>query len=143
MKAMIFRFPRQKNQTREHLTLGAQGENEAVKYLKNNRYKIIGRNVHVGKSEIDIIARKGNFLVFVEVKTRTVNKDVPAYSRPADAVNKSKAAYLIRGANGYIRDNFTKYSRFYKRFDIIEVYVTNNDDNTASYEIKHFENAVN
>lgn len=138
---MINFFKKKKNIS-EHLTIGAFGEAEAAKYLKKNRYKIIARNIHVGKSEIDIIARKGNFLVFVEVKTRTVNKEIPMYSRPADAVNRSKAAYLIRGANGYIRENYNKYSDLYKRFDIIEVYLTKNENNTVTTEIKHFENAI-
>ncbi len=138
----MFEFFKKKKRIPKHLTTGMMGENEAVRYLKKNKYKIIGRNVHIGKSEIDIIARKEDYLVFVEVKTRTVNMDIPMYSRPADAVNKTKAAYLIRGANGFIRDNYDKYSNYYKRFDIIEVYVTKNDTGTAYYEIKHFENAI-
>lgn len=136
-------FLKRKKAGADHLKTGAKGENAAVKYLKKNKYKIIERNARVGRSEIDIVAVKDETLVFIEVKTRTVRDDGgSSFSRPADAVNKSKAAYLIRGANGYIRENSRKFAEYYKRFDIIEVYLTKKGSKTVFKELKHFENAV-
>ena len=50
--------------------IGNKGENIACEYLKKQGYKIIARNLYIGKSELDIIAKDGKTLVFVEVKTR-------------------------------------------------------------------------
>jgi len=65
-------FKREKNAL--HFQVGRQGENLATRYLKGKKYRIIDRNVHVGKhDEIDIIAfdPADQTLVFVEVKTRS------------------------------------------------------------------------
>ncbi|MBR0302856.1 MAG: YraN family protein [Clostridia bacterium] len=121
--------------------IGRAGEDEAVKYLKKKKYKIIDRNVREGKSEIDIIALYGDTLVFVEVKSAVRPKEMTYLSRPADAVNKSKMTYLIRGAQKFCRDDPTKYSVFYKRFDVIEVYFEINGGKFSVSDIKHFENA--
>ena len=70
----------------EARTLKAQG------YLINNGYEILETNFHTRRGEVDIIAKKDNCIVFVEVKTRTNLKDVrilhrdkrgTTYSRPA------------------------------------------------------------
>ena len=50
--------------------LGDRGENVAARYLRNRGFKIIVRNFRCELGEIDIIARDGKTLVFVEVKTR-------------------------------------------------------------------------
>lgn len=121
---------------------GKYGEKIAAQYLKKNGYRIIGVNVHVGNSEIDIISVYGNTLVFVEVKTRTVSDVKQALARPADAVNKEKITYLVRGANGFCRENSEKYGNYFKRFDILEVYLEKNGKKIICKEIKHFENAI-
>ena len=51
--------------------LGNCGEDAAVKYLKKNKYIVTERNFNVRGGEIDIIAKKGGYVIFVEVKTRT------------------------------------------------------------------------
>ncbi len=56
--------------TQERLTLGRQGEDAAVQYLKSKGMKILERNLRTPVGEIDLIARHRNILVFVEVKTR-------------------------------------------------------------------------
>ena len=53
---------------------GIIGEKIAQKYLKNNGYKIIENNYYTRNGEIDIIANKEKYIVFVEVKTRTNEK---------------------------------------------------------------------
>jgi len=122
--------------------IGAFGENAAEKYLKKKKYKIIAKNVHAGKSEIDIVAAYKDVLVFVEVKTRSYEEGKTNLSRPADAVNKEKITYLIRGANRFCSENDAKFSDYYKRFDIIEVYLSKKRNKYSVDEVKHFENAI-
>jgi putative endonuclease len=50
-------------------TLGKQGEDMAVKYLSGRGYHIVERNYHTQHGEIDIIAKRDEILIFVEVKT--------------------------------------------------------------------------
>lgn len=123
--------------------VGAAGERAAARLLKRKKYKIVGTNIHAGHSELDIIAVKGETLVFVEVKTRLQRSASPQnLTRPADAVNKSKRTYLIRGANLFCRQNAAKYGALCKRFDIIEVYYSESNGKIRLTEIKHFENAL-
>ena len=121
--------------------VGELGENAAVKYLKKNGYKIISRNAHEGRSEIDIVVLKDKTLVFVEVKTRSYADNKEYLSRPADAVNNSKKSYLIRGADKFCSENGVKYAAYYKRFDIIEVYLIRCGDKYQISDIRHFENS--
>ena len=121
--------------------VGTIGEKTAAKYLKKNKYKIIAKNVHAGKSEIDIIAQKADVLVFVEVKTRSYEQSKTYLSRPADAVNNDKVTYLIRGADRFCAERGAEFSSFYKRFDIIEVYLERNGKKFKVKDVRHFENA--
>jgi putative endonuclease len=50
--------------------LGRSGEDDAVSLLRERGYDIVGRNVRVGRGEIDVVAKDGNVVVFVEVKAR-------------------------------------------------------------------------
>ena len=125
----------------DNAKIGRFGEKAAAKYLKKHKYKIVAKNVREGHSEIDIIAKTKDTLVFVEVKTRTRCGDAPVYSRPADAVNKSKITYLIRGADRFCGEHGEKYAHYFKRFDIIEVYLDGNAAGLKVTDIRHFENA--
>lgn len=98
---------------------GIIGEKIAQKYLKNNGYKIIENNYYTRNGEIDIIANKEKYIVFVEVKTRTNEK----YGKPSEAVNKTKKLHMIRSAAIFLREN--NFSKFIIRFDVIEVYMIN------------------
>src|SRR5947199_6406806 len=77
--------------------LGDRGENVAARYLRNLGYKIIVRNFRCNLGEIDIVARDGKTLVFVEVKTRAY--DEPA---PEDQVNNFKRHQLTKAAKHYL-----------------------------------------
>ena len=70
----------------EHNELGKQGEQVAVDYLLEKGYEILERNYQARKAEIDIIAKKDNWLIVVEVKTRTSID----FGNPEDFVNKNK-----------------------------------------------------
>lgn len=136
-----FHLFQKKNRTTNQQT-GFRGEEAAVGYLKKNGYKIVDRNAKVGYSELDIVAVKGETLVFVEVKSTVVKEDKIRFTRPADAVNKSKRTYLVRGAHRYCAENFAEFGNYFKRFDIIEVYFTEKNGKVKLSEIKHFENAI-
>jgi len=77
--------------------LGVRGENHAAKYLRQKGYAIILRNFRTGMGEIDIIARDGKTLVFVEVKTRA--DDDP---QPEAQVNAFKQRQLTKMARLYL-----------------------------------------
>ncbi|HEY8666572.1 MAG TPA: YraN family protein [Tepidisphaeraceae bacterium] len=82
-------------------TLGGRGENVAARYLRNQGFKIIQRNFRCLVGEIDIIARDGNTLVFVEVKTRTQDDPMPEDQVHASKQHQNtKAAKLFLGRYG-------------------------------------------
>lgn len=99
----------------EHLRTGRQGEAQAEKFLKKAGLKIIARNVRVGYDEIDLIAKQGDTLIFVEVKTRRNE----SFGRPAAAVNRAKRKKLSRAAMHFLKKR--KLRPPYIRFDIMEV----------------------
>lgn len=115
-----------------HLTSGKWGELQAVRFLKKQRYKIVGQRIRVGKrDELDIIAQHNTALVFVEVKTRRNE----TYGRPFSAVNKAKRKNLSRAAVAYLKQN--KIKPEFIRFDVIEIIGEPGGDP----EIRHIENA--
>lgn len=123
----------------KHNDIGIFGEDVAAKLLKKKGYKIIGRNVHMSHNEIDVIAKNKTFLVFAEVKTRTVDSNLSSpYGTPAEAVNKAKQLRVIKAATDYIRLNPKKVKTLQPRFDVIEVYV---DKSGAVLKTNHFEDA--
>ena len=98
---------------------GIIGEKIAQKYLKYNKYEIIENNYYTRNGEIDIIASKNNYIIFVEVKTRTNEK----YGRASEAVNNIKKNHMKRSAAIFLKEN--NFSGFTIRFDVIEVYMIN------------------
>ncbi|MCL2555848.1 MAG: YraN family protein [Firmicutes bacterium] len=107
---------------------GIDGENLAVKFLKKLGYYIEDRNYKTAIGEIDIVARDGSYLVFVEVKARKNNE----FGLPCEFVTLPKIKRLSHTASAYIN----QFGLFESdvRFDIIEVY-------SDSGEINHIINA--
>ncbi len=99
---------------------GKLGENIATEYLKENGYRIIERNFHCKKGEIDIIAEKSHEYIFIEVKARTNLK----YGTPAESVTPIKEKHIKKATEYYLY----KYNleNCYIRFDVIEIYINNN-----------------
>jgi putative endonuclease len=98
---------------RHNKDLGDLGEKYAVKRLRRRRYKIVATNYSCKLGEIDIIAAKGEYIVFIEVKTR----DNSEFGRPAEAVNGVKQRRIAKIASVYM----TRHSGRTARFDVIEI----------------------
>lgn len=79
---------------------GARGEALAARHLEERGYSIIARNVRYRCGEIDLVARKGRELHFVEVKTRADAR----YSEPIEAVTPRKQQRLRRAAQCYLAE---------------------------------------
>ena len=77
--------------------LGDRGENVAARYLRNQGYKIIVRNFRCDMGEIDIVARDGKTIVFVEVKTRAYDDPTPE-----EQVNTIKQHQLTKAGKFYL-----------------------------------------
>ena len=108
----------------KNLSNGKMGEDLASEYLEKNNYAILFRNYRYKKSEIDIIAIKDNFLIFVEVKFRSNLK----FGNPEDFVTFKKQELIMAAAEYY---TFDKHWNGNIRFDIISISKTNK-------EIAHF-----
>lgn len=111
---------------------GVCGEDAAASYLKKNKYKILKRNYRNKMGEIDIIAQKGDELVFVEVKTRSNSQ----FGTPAQAVTYYKKQRMVNAAKWYIAQNSTDCNI---RFDIIEVFGVFTGDGFELENINHIE----
>lgn len=98
----------------EHLKMGVWGEELATAYLREKGYVILERDWHSTHRDIDIIARQGDYIVFVEVKTRR-NRD---FADPLQAVNYQKRKNLRLAINHYI--HYRKFDNPW-RFDVITV----------------------
>ena len=101
----------------ENRKKGSRGENAAAKFLEQKGYKIIERNYTKPGGEIDLIAKDGETVVFVEVKLR---RDI-SHGMPIEAVGKGKQRRIIKTAKMYAaaHDLFDCPMRF----DVVEVVV--------------------
>ncbi|NLB82314.1 MAG: YraN family protein [Clostridiaceae bacterium] len=113
--------------------LGEFGERQATKYYKKKRYKILTKNYYVKGGEIDIIVQKGEYIVFVEVKTRSASQ----FGNPAEAVTFYKRQRMIKAAKIYLQ----KHGECYVRFDVVEVFVTATGEKFKMEKLNHIENA--
>jgi putative endonuclease len=80
---------------------GLEGEDAATAYLKRERFTIIERNFRARRGEIDIIAKKGKTLYFIEVKARGDSSIID----PLEAVTKRKQQSIRRTAEHYLLKN--------------------------------------
>jgi putative endonuclease len=108
----------------EHNELGKRGELIAKKFLEGKGYQIIEANWRHEKDEIDLIAKDGNELVMVEVKTRSTRY----FGDPSEAVGAAKESFMIRAAEAYLEIFDLNMDT---RFDIISIII---DDNGESIE---------
>lgn len=117
--------------TQARRALGAAGENIACAHLIERGYRILARNARPGGVELDIVARRGSSLIFVEVKTRSSRHQGPAIV----AVDARKQRRLIQGAYAWLGEHRSRASRV--RFDVIGV----ERDADGSWLVTHLEGA--
>lgn len=123
-----------------HLDVGKFGEKYCAKYAKKvKKFKILARNVTIGKLEVDIIATNKDYIIFIEVKTRRTDKN--NYFRPGDAVDRNKRTNLINFAYAYCRSLPKKHMGKTPRIDVCEIYVEF-DKKFKVNRINYIENAV-
>lgn len=96
------------------MSVGTWGEELAAAYLREKGYIILERDFHSSHRDIDIIAQNDEWLVFVEVKTRTTD----VIANPEQAVNWKKQRNLVKAINHYLH-----YRRIDQpwRFDVISI----------------------
>ncbi len=111
-----------------HNWLGKRGEQVAAEYLIGRDFQILERNKRIRGIEVDIIAKDGDELVFVEVKTRTDN--LLSLDR---LFSKAQRNRIISAANWYVQEREIDAD---VRFDV--VFVTFSGKN---YEVEHIEDA--
>lgn len=113
----------------QHNETGKQGETEAARFLQEKGYEIMARNFRYQHAEIDLVAKKGKLMVFVEVKTRTNL----SFGNPEEFVSYAKAKLVMKAAEHYI---FTHNWLFDVRFDIVAVSIAG-----TQMRVNHVEDA--
>jgi len=95
--------------------IGKENEKLAEQFLKQSGYTILDKNFSSKFGEIDIIAKKGSLIIFVEVRSKSYN----AFGKPFETINKSKIQKIINTAQIYISiKNLYNYDI---RFDVISI----------------------
>lgn len=118
----------------EHLDLGVRGEDMAADFLVRRNFQILDRRLRQGGVEIDIVARLGDVIHFVEVKTRRARSVVPSAAMcdtsPEAAVGRAKIERLERAAEAYMqqRGDLCEAS-----IDLVAIVLDRGDDARISY----------
>jgi len=113
----------------KHNKLGKDGELIAFMVLQRDGYNILQTNWKFQKAEVDIIAQKDGFLIFIEVKTRGSKK----FGNPSDSIDKKKISLYKDAAEGYLE----QYpSELEVRFDVVNIIIGKDET-----EIEHIPNA--
>ena len=107
--------------------LGKSGEDLASAYLREKGYRIAFKNWRWGKHEIDIIAENDEYIVFVEVKTRSRDFMVDLNT----VISRSKQQSIVTAADGYIRRFGVDKTA---RFDLITIIGSGKDQNMEHIE---------
>ena len=113
----------------DHNELGNIGERVAQNYLKEQNYEILETNWRYRRAELDIICKKDDVLIFIEVKTRSTD----AFGQPEEFVSECKERLMFQAANEYMELIDHQWEI---RFDIISVV-----KKAGGFEVKHFEDA--
>ena len=95
--------------------VGQRGEDAAIAYLKMQNYVILDRNFYCHFGEIDVVAWDGEFVVFIEVKSRADT----SFGLPREAVDWRKQKTIVRCAQYWLYKN--KRTGEPVRFDVVEI----------------------
>ncbi len=117
-------FPDKRKQT------GNSGEKRAAEFLVRNGYEIVVRNFRTNQGEIDIIVKKGEYIVFVEVKTLPKGN----FEFLSHVLDGRKQKRIVKTAKRFLAIN-RQYSNSYIRFDVIVL------DMPGLPQVYHIENA--
>ena len=112
--------------------IGSRGEEIAARYLKTEKgYRILARNFRCGRKELDIIARDGDTVVFVEVKMRSSTR----FGFPEESVQGRKIFHIALAARHFLQ---SVYRESYEgcRFDVVSIVQT-----MKGLKLVHLENA--
>jgi len=110
---------------------GSTGERAAEAYLNSLGYTLLARNYRCPHGEADLVARDGDCLVFVEVRTRRSR----AFGAPEESITPAKAARLIATAQTYLQERRLDHSPW--RIDLVAVEVRGREST-----IRHIPNAI-
>jgi len=108
---------------------GKKGEKLAAELLISKGYQVLETNWRFSRAEIDIIAKKEEILVFVEVKTRSSDY----FGQPEEFIDSKKEKLIADAASEYMKQVGHEWEC---RFDFISIILTG-----PSYRIKHIEDA--
>ncbi|WP_429844572.1 YraN family protein [Brevibacillus sp. FIR094] len=117
--------------------LGQRGEQLAESYLVNKGFRILDRNVRTKRGEMDLIARDGNCLVFIEVRTRSSQ----LFGTAGESITWKKKQKLRELAIEYLQKNAQPIPAF--RFDVIAIYMGTSTQGGDFMKpvIEHYESA--
>ena len=115
--------------SRKKIELGRKGEDIAAGFLEESGYQILKRNYRIGHSDIDILARNEEFLVFVEVRTKTKEDR----GMPEDTLTSKKLRRMKNTAELYIA--FNHYGGL-ARLDAVCIIL---DDSDRVKHLEHYE----
>lgn len=110
--------------------IGSLGEDIAETYLRQVGYTVLDKNFRCKLGEIDIVGKDGDYICFIEVKTRYGS----IYGSPSEAVTYSKRLRIYKTAETYIMRK--KLFKFNFRFDVIEIILNKCNNNTSIKLIK-------
>lgn len=114
--------------------LGSWGEALTAEYLRRAGYKLLVTGYRCQMGEIDLIARRGNVLAFVEVKTRRNDR----FGQGREAVDRRKQARIYAAARHYLMEHPSEEAQL--RFDVAEIFAPQGTA-TAGPEIHYLEDA--
>ena len=111
--------------------IGKWGEDTAAEYLTQKGYELVARNIRTPYGEIDIIAKQGDIIIFVEVKTRTSNK----MGLPEESITPRKREHMLAAADHYAAEHEIDHWQ-------IDVIAIEGKPGSAEPKITYFENAI-
>jgi putative endonuclease len=125
-KQLLWKLSDSARQFRERHTLtpkaatGRRGEDLAHRYLRSSGFTVLARNYRPagGEAEVDIVARDGEIVVFVEVKTRTSSE----FGDPDRAIDEAKRKNIVKAARAYSTRSGLAWSQI--RFDTVSIVLT-------------------
>lgn len=113
----------------DHNELGKTGEAVAAKYLERKGFSIIERNWRFKQKELDLIARYKEYLVVIEVKTRTTD----GWEHPKEAITPGKIRFIVEACEAYIMAHDIDEE---VRFDVVTLI-----PNGTNWRVEHIEEA--